>query len=124
MTDYPALTEVSEKEFISVSNGTETFLIMPSELTASVQVYKLIRGYDKTLKEETLQSELLYEANNANPIVVKCNFSDVVSDVNIVITYKDGSTVEFSPACSGKGGELYIESKNKELIKDLTKRYY
>lgn len=118
LSEYAFLSELSKDEFISVSEGTQTFAILPPDSTASVCVYKLI--YDEELNKAQ-NGDLLYSSNQAIPIVVKCNFSDIYPDVNIKITAKDGTVTEFSPQSSMKDGKLEILSEAKHLITDLTK---
>lgn len=118
VSEYAFLSELSEAEFISVSEGTETFAIIPTDSTASVCVYKLI--YDEDLNK-TQNGDLLYSSSQAKPIIVKCNFSDIFPDANIIITDKDGTVTEFSLQLSMKDSKLEIISESKCLIQDLTK---
>ena len=120
LTEHPSLSEVSENEFVSVSEGTETYVIIPADSTVSVQVCKLTNDYDENIGG-TIKSELLYESTKTTPIVIKCNFSDIVSDVNVVIKHGDGTVNEFSPQISLKDGKVEIISESKNLIDDLTK---
>ncbi len=118
LSEYAFLNELSEEEFISTSNGTETFAIIPTSSTASVSVYKLT--YDEDLGKSQ-NGDLLYNSDQAKPIIVKCNSSDIFPDANIIITNTDGTVTEFAPQISMKNGELEIISESKHLIKDLTR---
>lgn len=117
LSEYAFLGELPKSDFISSSDGLETFAIIPKSTTASVSVYKLI--YDEELNK-TQKGEEIYNSTEAKPIVVKCNFSDIYPDVNIKVTDKDGTVTEFSPKQSLKDGKLEIVSESKELVEDLT----
>ncbi len=118
LSEYTFLDELSKDKFVSASDGTETFAIIPADDVVLVCVYKLV--YDQELNKSQ-SVDLLYSASNADPIVVKCNFSDIYSDVNIKIVQKDGTVTEFSPRVSMKDGKLEIVSESKDAVQDLTK---
>ena len=118
LSEYAFLDELSKDKFVSASDGAETFAIIPADDVVLVCVYKLV--YDQELNKSQ-SVDLLYSASNADPIVVKCNFSDIYSDVNIKIVQKDGTVTEFSPRVSMKDGKLEIVSEAKEAVADLTK---
>lgn len=114
--EYEFLQELSKEEFIDASEGAETFAILPADTVTSVIVYKL--EYDSELNE-AFNGAVLYTSSESKPFVVKCNFSDLFPDVNIVLTAKDGTITEFSPGLSLKDGKVVVESN--EPIVDLTK---
>jgi len=118
LSEYDFLSKLSEEVFISASDGTETFAIIPPDSTASVCVCKLI--YDEGLNN-TQNGDIVYNSSQAKPIIVKCNLSDIFPDTNIIITYKDGTVTEFSLKCSMKDGKIEITSESSHLIQDLTK---
>lgn len=116
--EYAFLQDLSEEDFFSASNGTETFAIIPAESAASLCVYEL--KYDENL-DKTQKGELLYQSSQVGPVIVKCNWSDIFPDAQIVITDNDGAVTEFSLQLSMKDGSLEIISDKKDAIKDLTK---
>ena len=118
LEEYEFLGELSKKDFISVSEGTETFAIIPANNVTAVSVYKL--EYDEQLNKAS-NGDMLYNSSDVKPFVVKCNLSDIYTDVNIVLTTKDGKVIEFSPQLSLKDGKVEIVTKNKDLIADNTK---
>ena len=118
LDEYEFLGKLSTNEFITASEGTQTFAILPTDTIASVSVYKL--EHDNELNKAT-NGDLLYNSSDVKPFVVKCNFSDIFPDVNIVLTAKDGSVTQFSPKISMKDGRVEIVTETKSFIKDLTK---
>ncbi len=118
LDEYEFLGELSKEEFITVSEGTQTFAIIPADTIAAVTVYKL--EYDEGLNEAS-NGDVLYNSSNVKPFVVKCNSSDIFTDMNIVLTAKDGTVTEFSLQISMKDGKVEIATETEELIKDLTK---
>lgn len=117
LDEFEFLGKLSKKEFITVSEGTQTFAIIPADTTESVSVYKV--NYDEELNK-TSNGDLLYNSSKVKPFVIKCNSSDIFSDVKIVLTAKDGTVTEFSPQVSMKDGKVEILTEKKDLIKDLT----
>ena len=116
--EYAFSQDLNEEDFFSASNGTETFAIIPDESAVSLCVYEL--KYDENL-DKTQKGQLLYQSSQAGPVIVKCNWSDIFPDAQIVITDNDGAVTEFTLQLSMKDGSLEIISDKKDAIKDLTK---
>lgn len=118
ISEYPFLGEITEKEFVVASKGTETYAVIPGSATASVCVNELI--YDDDFSNSQ-KGNTLYQAQNTKPIIVRCNFSDLFADVIITITDQSGAVTAFSPQISLKDGRVVgITSESKQQIKDLT----
>jgi len=118
LDEYEFLGELSKNEFITASEGTETFAIIPADTITKVSVYKL--KYDEELNTAS-NGDILYSSSKVTPLIVKCNLSDIFPDVNIVLTAKDGTVTQFSPKISMADSKVEIITNTKGLIEDLTK---
>ncbi len=115
-----ALGEVSPEQFIAVSEGHETFAILPAENIKRVCVYSM--RYDE---EGNGQKDLLlYDSTNYYtqplPIVVKGNLSDIMPDFAILVTNQSSTSGECCPKVSMKDGKLEIITEQPDYFEDLT----
>ncbi len=119
--DYPFLAEIKDENFVEASDGKEFFVIVPTDNKASVLINRWVSddGMNTFYK-----GEKLYESvSGGEAVIVKCNFSDIFSDVRITVIDSNNASVEFSPQTSMKGGTfgLEIDTENKNWIYDIEK---
>ncbi len=117
--DIPQLAEISEEDFVSTDGGFETYAIIPPPSANSICVYELV--YNDDLSESSI-GDLIYDKGGeaVNPIILRCNVSDLMPDHFVVVLYDDGSSDDFSLSTSLKDGTVIIDGNNKNF-EDLTK---
>ncbi len=93
--------EIPESRFVDVSSGTEAFVIIPAAGCTKVKVNVLDQADTPTVKEE------LYTSNKAEPIAVKGNVSDIMSDILVTLTI-NGKDYQFSPSVALDGSGRVI----------------
>ncbi len=120
LDDVPQLESITENEFISTGDGVETFAISPATSVKSIKVYKHSIDYSGDFATGK-KGDLLYESDEANVIVIKCNMSDLFPDNLISITDADGKVYEFNLQTSLKDGKVTISGEVGDFIKDVTK---
>ncbi len=98
--DFP-FAEVPKENFVS-SEGGELYMVIPADRNAVVKVYSAVMDEtDYTVKPHTL----LAEFTDGDPILLKCNVSEIMPNVVLEIT-SDGTTYTYIPCLSGRDGHL------------------
>ena len=100
---YPFLTEVPAENCV-VTGGEELHFIVPCQgVTARVYAY----DFDWAGDGGYTRGELLAEFNG-EPFLLRCNFSDIVTNTLIVFTAENGRTLSYSPSISLEDGTLAV----------------
>ncbi len=116
--DYPFLKNIKEEAFVASSEGSEIFAIIPANNRISLTVNRLsyTNGFETAQK-----GDLLYEGRPGEPVVVKCNFSDLYPDIIITATSTDSdAATEFVPKLSLKDGRIELEEEEQLSVHDFT----
>lgn len=82
----------------------EAWLLIPRPGT-SVQLYR--NDFETYPERSSVYCELLYEDSSGNPLILRCNASDIFPDATIVLTYQ-GKTVELTPYISLRDGSIQV----------------
>lgn len=116
MKDFRFLKHLSYQNFVQSENGQELYFILPSEENGSITVSAQELDENGTLKE----LGYIYDngGNYSFPLLIKCNQSEIYSDVLIRYTDTQGNTIEWSPMISGKDGT--VETGDSGKIHDYT----
>ncbi len=119
--DFPEeltyLFNLSEDAFIDASDGFEVFALIPYGEGTKIKVNKLVYSDDMMTSEK---SELLYESESTEPVVLKCNVSDLFSDTIVTVTKANGESISYSPSTSLKDGSVFIPEELAEFVISLT----
>ena len=99
------LAQLPENYYAQTHLGTQLFLVIPKDPEAQV----VVTEYDFTSDKETSR---IYSSYNGSPFLLKCNYSDVSSDVRISITDNEGVHTTFSPFISLKDGTPETDCKD------------
>ncbi|MBQ3843250.1 MAG: hypothetical protein II820_11255 [Ruminiclostridium sp.] len=103
--------------FASTKDGTELYLIVPRDVEGKVTIYENVIDYD-TAKESL--GNVIYKGENAEPLLLKCNVSDIFPDVVVEITDKDGKSFQWRPFISGENGQVVTNNAENVKIYDFT----
>lgn len=112
-TKYPFLSSIPQSRFISSGDGKITFAIIPADENAEVTVHKWVStdGANTFHKGEQLYS------GKGEPIIVKCNFSDIFPDCLVTV-----SGVEINPKTGNDDeGRIGIREEIKDKVLDLSR---
>lgn len=82
----------------------EAWLLIPRPGT-SVQIYR--NDFETYPMRSSPCYELLYEDSSGNPLILRCNASDLFPDARIVLTCQ-GKTVELTPYISLRDGSIQV----------------
>ena len=97
---YPFLA-IPEENFTALAGG-EIYAVVPKDPNGSIKVYTGV------MNEETFTidpGELLAEYSGGEPILLRCNVSEIMPNVVLEITLGE-MTVAYSPSLSGEDGQL------------------
>ncbi len=100
--------------------GDEYYLVIPRDNNTKVEVREY--SYDifaNGLEEDS--GKLLKEFENGEPFILKCNISDVLPNVILIINNNEGKEIAYSPSISGMDGSLVVLGLGG--VNDITKYY-
>lgn len=93
--------KIPKENYVSLEGG-ELYAVVPADPDAVVRVYSAVLDEtDYTVKAD----QLLAEFTGGEPILLKCNVSEIMPNVVLQIT-ADGKTHTYSPSLSGENGRL------------------
>ena len=112
------LNSFPSDSFVTSGGGQELYLLLPSDIHGSVTISELeLDGTTGRLKE----GKVLYkQTDHLRPVLLKCNRSEIFSDVLIRITDSNGKRLEWSPSISGESGKVFTSNVTNKAIRDFT----
>lgn len=110
LESYPFLADVPASNFVQSEHGQELYCIIPEDTASTVSVNQWITDADKGFEGKT--GEVLYRSEEGAPVLLRCNVSELVSDVEIVIVDGDGDVMRWLPSLSGMDGSVFVENAN------------
>ena len=96
-SDYAWLADLPALNYAETQEGQELYLVIPRDRDANVKV----RLYDFVSDSV---SGMIYSSYCGAPFLLRCNVSEIVSDVRISMTDNAGEHPAFSPYISGEDG--------------------
>ena len=85
------------------TGGEQFYLLVPSPDAVSVEIEGYGMDEDGNVGPD---GEIIYR-EEAGPVAVLCNVSDIIPDIQVTVTGSDGNTLVFSPMLSGEDGSVY-----------------
>ena len=99
---YDFLGEISENNIVD-AYGYELFAIVPKSEKGTVTIYESEMTEDGEYKD--LRDRVLYKGKPGEPVILKCNISEVYSNV-LVVSVENNEITEFRPCLSMMDGRL------------------
>lgn len=93
------------------TDGGEMYLIIPRDSEAHV----VITAVDPVQNKEYGR---IYSSYNGAPVLLRCNQSEIASNVTIQITDNSGEHPAFSPYLSGKDGRPVTDSDHVKILNE------
>jgi len=113
LEDFPYLAEIPNSNFVHTEYGQELYCIIPQDDLATVSVNQWIVSEENDFKGES--GEVLYRSEIGSPILLKCNASEIVPDVEVLIVDNNGNQLHWCPSLSGIDGSVIVESADGNL---------
>lgn len=115
---FPFLKDIPESQFVCTPLGHDLYVIIPTDPKAHVEVnlFTLDEENDYSLKVE----DTLYSSDVGAPFVLQCNYSDIFTDAQVVITDSKGETLKWSPFISLRDGKVQNTTEDNKTVHDFT----
>lgn len=104
--EFTFLRDIPTDRIVEIEGGKEVFCIYPSDEYASVTVYEYLMNEANDYSGET--GAILYHSESGEPILLRCNVSEGISDCQVVITDSQGETLVWEPVISLYDGTIYL----------------
>jgi predicted small lipoprotein YifL len=104
MEYYSFVAEIPSERFVE-TDGYDMYCVVPASLDYSVKVEEVSLP-ENTEAWEPIIGETIYESETGEPILLKCNESDIFTNVLVTITTPDGTEKKISPYLSLMDGSL------------------
>lgn len=104
--EYTFLWSIPAERIVETDGGNELYCIYPCDENASVTVNEYIVNEDNDYLGES--GEILYCSESGEPILLRCNVSEVVSDCQVTITDSEGETLVWEPALNLSDGTVSV----------------
>lgn len=101
---YAFLSAMPERLLVLDGSGTELYAIIPKNKNCTVRVFKASVNEDGTYNDK--KNTPIFETKNGEPFVLRCNVSEIYSDVLITVSENGGNEFEFRPMLSMMDGHL------------------
>ena len=119
--DFEFITDIPDENVIDPGSGYELYLIIPQDTGATVCVNEWV--FDESNDFMGGAGEVYYRSENGAPVLVKCNFSDIMPSSVVNIVDSSGNTLSWSPSLSLKDGSVSRYGV-EELVYDFTHYIY
>ncbi len=119
--DYPTITDIPEENCIDDCSGYELYLVIPADENATVSVNEWLLTEENEYTGES--GQIYYRSETGAPVLIKCNVSDIMSNVVVNIVDNDGNSMQWNPAISLKDGSVSLYGA-EDKIYDITHYIY
>ena len=102
LEDYPFLKDAP----VVAHEGYQAFYLIPQDAGATVLVQDYICDESNSYQGEV--GETLYEGENGQPVILFCNYNDVLPNLVVTLEGTDGETFSYSPVLELCGGTVFI----------------
>ncbi len=102
LEDYPFLADAA----VVAHEGYQAFFLIPQDAGATVQVQEYI--CDESNDYQGQIGDTLYEGENGQPVILFCNYNDVLPNLVVTLEGADGETFSYSPVLELCGGTVFI----------------
>ncbi len=107
------------KENLVSCGGMEIYCVVPASETMSVSVYELMYDWESAVIEGMPGTEL-YHAENGTPVLIQGNASDIIPNMQVVLTLENGEQKSVTPYISLRDGSTAVTG-DTEGVYDFTK---
>jgi len=106
---YDFVRNIPSERIIEVPGGYELYCIYPFDEFASVAVNKLtFQDEEEGDGYSVVVDEVLYRSDKGDPILLRCNVSDIFGDTEINIVDSEGVELKWRPVLSGMDGRIVV----------------
>lgn len=115
--DYPTITDIPKENCIDDCSGYELYLVIPANENATVSVNEWLLTEENDYMGES--GQVYYRSETGAPLLIKCNVSDIMSNVVVNIVDNDGNSMQWLPGLSLKDGSVSLYGAENKIY-DIT----
>ena len=104
--DFTFLKSIDSNHIVETGGGSELYCIYPCDEDADVTIYEYIINESNGFYGET--GGMLYHSEFGDPILLRCNVSDIMSDSQLRIVDSSGNELVWEPAISLYDGSVNV----------------
>lgn len=119
--DFEFIADIPDANCIDAGHGNELYLIIPQDPEASVTVNEWLLTEENEFMGEP--GAEYYHSDTGAPILLKCNFSDIMPSAVITITESNGDSLQWCPSISMKDGSVSRYGV-EDIVLDMTHYHY
>ena len=102
LEDYPFLADAD----VVKHEGYQAFVLIPRSADTTVVVEEYICDESNDYQGEV--GETLYQGENGRPVILLCNYNDVLPNLVVTLTEEDGTSASYSPVLELCGGTVFV----------------
>ena len=102
--EYPEISEITADNCVTECGGYELYLVCPADEAATVSVNEWLLTEENEYMGEA--GQVYYRSETGEPVLIRCNVSDIMPNVVVNIVDSEGRTVQWCPSLSLKDGSV------------------
>lgn len=106
LEEFQFISDIPEVRTVQTEYGNELYCIFPYDQNASVSVNEYV--YDGPDDYVGRTGDVLYHSEFGDPILLRCNVSEIMRDTEICIVDPDGSVLNWQPGISLYDGNVDV----------------
>lgn len=103
-SEYTVTNRMTDKQFILDTDGAEIYAVIPKNKNCTVKVCRALINDDGTYSDKT--DAPFFTTTTGEPFILRCNISEIYSDVLITVSEKGGAEFKYRPMLSMMDGRL------------------
>ncbi|MDD5804146.1 MAG: SH3 domain-containing protein [Clostridia bacterium] len=119
MNEFPFLSDIPDEHIVEIEYGSELYCIFPSDQNASVAVNEYV--YDGPDDYLGRTGNVLYRSEYGDPIILRCNASDIIRDTEITVVDSQGNVLVWQPGLNLNDGSVDVPWE-EPYVYDMTYR--
>jgi len=112
-SDYLFLSDLPAEQYVETDEGTELFLLITCNPESEIQIFEWLPPTGES--DFGQRGNLLYEGKGELPLLLRCNVSDIIPEVEVELGTADGNLVCFQPFISLQDGSLSVEEHGRDI---------
>lgn len=106
MDEFPFLSDIPDERIVGNEYGSELYCIFPYDQNASVAVNEYV--YDGPDDYIGRAGNVLYRSEYGDPIILRCNASDIIRDTEITIVDSQRNVLVWQPGLNLNDGSVDV----------------
>ena len=114
MEAFPFIKDLPDEQIVEIENGHELYFIFPTDPDASVAVNEYIVNETNGFYGEV--GDVLYKSESGEPVLLRCNVSDVSHDSQVNIVDSQGRALSWEFGISLYDGSVLVPGQEPAIF--------